>query len=261
MQNNILKVDYLSKNQIAFEQILLLLLMIECRKAMLSSMRGARHNVLDIYLLQVLHEIQQVRHGFQYINLSESHKPVPPSIKNPFAEQYQRFEKPSEEKANPRSSFYSHDNYQKNSEKQAPKQDASPTSSGRSYYELFGLSQNASQAAIKKAYHKLSLQFHPDKNPAGGEAFKVIAHIYEVLSDAEKRKAYDQCGIKKIDTSPLEKLLSESKAQQILKGAQQTAQTNDERAQSRSSRWRDPSEPHVQPQTEKPSHTARRPSP
>jgi molecular chaperone DnaJ len=64
-------------------------------------------------------------------------------------------------------------------------------------YSALGLSKGASAEEIKKAYRKLARQYHPDKNPgdtAAEERFKEIQHAYDVLSDAEKRKAYDQFG-------------------------------------------------------------------
>ena len=66
----------------------------------------------------------------------------------------------------------------------------------RDYYEVLGLSRDASDAEIKKAYRKLSKQYHPDinKEPGADEKFKEIAEAYEVLSDAQKRAAYDQYG-------------------------------------------------------------------
>nr|XP_051713513.1 sterile alpha motif domain-containing protein 13 isoform X1 [Oryctolagus cuniculus] len=63
------------------------------------------------------------------------------------------------------------------------------------YYKVLGVPQNASTSDIKKAYHQLALQVHPDKNPENKEAaekkFKQIAEAYEVLSDARKRNSYD----------------------------------------------------------------------
>jgi DnaJ-class molecular chaperone len=59
------------------------------------------------------------------------------------------------------------------------------------YYEILGVSKDASADEIKKAYRKLSLQYHPDRNPEGEEMFKKVAEAYEHLGDAEKRKAYD----------------------------------------------------------------------
>src|SRR5688572_10844614 len=67
----------------------------------------------------------------------------------------------------------------------------------RDYYEVLGVAKNASEADIKKAYRKLALQYHPDKNPDDKQAeekFKEAAEAYEVLSNAEKRSRYDQFG-------------------------------------------------------------------
>ncbi|MDL2226836.1 molecular chaperone DnaJ [Deltaproteobacteria bacterium OttesenSCG-928-M10] len=65
------------------------------------------------------------------------------------------------------------------------------------YYEVLGVDRQADGATIKKAYRSLALQFHPDRNPGDAEAeakFKEAAEAYEVLSDAEKRRLYDQYG-------------------------------------------------------------------
>ncbi len=67
----------------------------------------------------------------------------------------------------------------------------------RDYYEVLGISRGATAEEIKKAYRKLALKFHPDKNegdPAAEEKFKEAAEAYEVLSDQEKRSRYDQFG-------------------------------------------------------------------
>ena len=69
--------------------------------------------------------------------------------------------------------------------------------SKRDYYEILGVAKNADAAAIKKAYRKTALQFHPDKNPgdkAAEEKFKEAAEAYEVLSDDDKRARYDRFG-------------------------------------------------------------------
>jgi molecular chaperone DnaJ len=67
----------------------------------------------------------------------------------------------------------------------------------RDYYEVLGIDKNASEAEIKKAYRKLAMKFHPDKNPDNKEAeesFKEASEAYEVLSDANKKQKYDQYG-------------------------------------------------------------------
>ena len=67
----------------------------------------------------------------------------------------------------------------------------------RDYYDVLGISRNADAAAIKKAYRKLAKKYHPDMNPGDAEAekkFKEASEAYAVLSDAEKRRQYDQFG-------------------------------------------------------------------
>ena len=67
----------------------------------------------------------------------------------------------------------------------------------RDFYEVLGLAKNATEAEIKKAYRKMALKYHPDKNPGDKEAedkFKEAAEAYEVLSDANKKARYDQYG-------------------------------------------------------------------
>ncbi len=69
--------------------------------------------------------------------------------------------------------------------------------SKRDYYEVLGVSKNATKTEFKKSYRKLALKFHPDKNPDNKEAeekFKEAAEAYEVLSHPEKKQRYDQFG-------------------------------------------------------------------
>ena len=67
----------------------------------------------------------------------------------------------------------------------------------RDYYEVLGVDRNASAEEIKKAYRKLAIKYHPDKNPGDKEAeekFKEAAEAYSILSDADKKAKYDQFG-------------------------------------------------------------------
>ena len=71
------------------------------------------------------------------------------------------------------------------------------TTQKEDYYKLLEIDKQADAAAIKKAYRKQAMKFHPDKNPgdkAAEEKFKAVSEAYEVLSDAEKKQIYDQFG-------------------------------------------------------------------
>jgi len=74
--------------------------------------------------------------------------------------------------------------------------------SKRDYYEVLGVERGASEAELKKAYRRLAMKHHPDRNPgdkAAEDAFKEANEAYEVLSDAAKRSAYDQYGHAGVD--------------------------------------------------------------
>jgi len=69
--------------------------------------------------------------------------------------------------------------------------------SKRDYYEILDLSKGASEGEIKKAYRKMAIKYHPDKNPDDSSAeakFKEAAEAYDILSDGNKKARYDQYG-------------------------------------------------------------------
>ena len=72
----------------------------------------------------------------------------------------------------------------------------------RDYYKILGVEKSASADEIKKAYKKVAIKYHPDRNPGDKEAekkFKQAAEAYQVLSDPEKRARYDQFGAAGVD--------------------------------------------------------------
>src|SRR5689334_22328284 len=74
----------------------------------------------------------------------------------------------------------------------------------RDYYEVLGVAKNATDEDIKKAYRKLAMKHHPDRNQSGDgkkseEKFKEVKEAYEMLSDPQKRAAYDQYGHAGVD--------------------------------------------------------------
>ena len=77
-------------------------------------------------------------------------------------------------------------------------------SAKRDYYETLGVARNSSDGDIKAAYRKLAMKHHPDRNPGNKESeekFKEISEAYEILSDSQKRAAYDQFGHAGVDQS------------------------------------------------------------
>ena len=72
------------------------------------------------------------------------------------------------------------------------------------YYNLLGVSRDASEQELKRAYKKLAMKYHPDRNQGDKNAekkFKEVSEAYEVLSDQNKRQAYDQFGHDGLDLS------------------------------------------------------------
>src|SRR5690554_4549609 len=78
-------------------------------------------------------------------------------------------------------------------------------STRRDYYEILGVSRDVSAEEIKRAYRRLAMKYHPDRNPGDAEAearFKECAEAYEVLADAERRSMYDRYGHEGLRSRP-----------------------------------------------------------
>ena len=76
--------------------------------------------------------------------------------------------------------------------------------SKRDYYEVLGLDRGADEGDLKKAYRRLAMKYHPDRNsddPDAEEKFKEASEAYEILTNPEKRQAYDQFGHAGVDPS------------------------------------------------------------
>ena len=72
----------------------------------------------------------------------------------------------------------------------------------KDYYEVLGVDRGADENSIKKAYRKLAMKYHPDKNPGDSvaeEKFKEAAAAYQILSDPQKKSRYDQFGHAGVD--------------------------------------------------------------
>jgi len=75
---------------------------------------------------------------------------------------------------------------------------SSPNFDSEDFYEVLGVNRNSTENEIKKAYRKLSLKYHPDKNPnnkeAAEEIFKKVSFAYGIIGDTKKRNDYDKYG-------------------------------------------------------------------
>ena len=103
----------------------------------------------------------------------------------------------------------------------------------RDYYEVLGVGRNADEKEIKRAYRKLAKQYHPDMNPGDAKAeqkFKEITEAYNVLSDTEKKKLYDQFGFAAFEEGFRQKMQGdflgvEMASEALISGRMETALT------------------------------------
>ena len=76
--------------------------------------------------------------------------------------------------------------------------------SKKDYYDVLGVSKSANKDELKKAYRKLAMKYHPDRNPDDSQAaekFKELSEAYEILSDDQKRQTYDNFGQEGVNSS------------------------------------------------------------
>lgn len=80
----------------------------------------------------------------------------------------------------------------------------------KDFYQILGITKDSTDEEIKKAYHKLSLKYHPDHHPNSEQLFYSISEAYQILSDSKKRELYDKYGIAGIEKDPFDGIFQES---------------------------------------------------